>query len=117
MLVVNSTDYLNCKTKNPIDKFDDGNTVFRFDRSGLFYFISGQSGHCKSGQKLVIRVMHPSETISPAPAPAPSPDPSASGGGGIWVPPPMNSGTTKLSAVSCFISFLFTTPVILYWFT
>ncbi|KAK6154477.1 hypothetical protein DH2020_008725 [Rehmannia glutinosa] len=61
VLVVNSADYLNCNTSNPISKFEDGNTVFQFDRSGLFYFISGQPGHCRSGQRLIIRVMHPSK--------------------------------------------------------
>ncbi|EXB55279.1 hypothetical protein L484_017185 [Morus notabilis] len=29
------------------------NTVFHFDRAGLFYFISGVSGHCERGKKLM----------------------------------------------------------------
>ncbi|KZV57544.1 mavicyanin-like [Dorcoceras hygrometricum] len=73
VLVVSSADYLNCNTASPVSKFEDGDSVFRFDRSGFFYFISGQPGHCKSGQRLIIRVMHPSEIGSPSPAPCPRP--------------------------------------------
>jgi hypothetical protein len=114
VLVVNSTDYQNCKTSNPVLNFDDGNTVFRFDRSGLFFFISGQPGHCKAGQKLVIRVMHPTESEPPEPAPSPEVAGSGSDGGIGWGPPAMNS-TNKLSVVSYFMTFLGSTLVILYW--
>ncbi|KAM7489413.1 hypothetical protein LguiB_026897 [Lonicera macranthoides] len=61
VLVVNSHDYQECITSNPITRFDDGNTLFQFDRSGFLYFISGEQGHCESGQKLIIQVIHPSE--------------------------------------------------------
>lgn len=71
VLVVNSHDYQECITSNPFSRFDDGNTVFLFDRSGLFYFISGEQGHCESGQKLIIRVIHPSEVEPPESAPPP----------------------------------------------
>lgn len=112
-MVVSAADYLNCNTSNPISKFDDGDTVFEFDRSGFFYFISGHLDHCRSGQKLIVRVMHPLE------APEPAPEPSAAGGDGSgsanWAPPAVNS-TTKLAALSyCMTAFagLF---AILYFF-
>ncbi|RVW50240.1 Early nodulin-like protein 1, partial [Vitis vinifera] len=77
VLVVNYTDYTNCNTSNPISKFEDGNTLFRFDGHGVFYFISGQPDHCQSGQKLIIRVMAQSEVKPPEPAPSPKTDGSA----------------------------------------
>ncbi|KAL2523790.1 early nodulin-like protein 7 [Abeliophyllum distichum] len=113
VLVVNSADYLNCNTSNPFSKFDDGNTVFRFDRSGFFYFISGQSGHCKSGQRLIVRVMHPSEVESPESSPSP-------GGDGGWDSddwgPPGISSTTRLTVASYFMTALAGMLVILYLF-
>ncbi|KAI0504220.1 hypothetical protein KFK09_015170 [Dendrobium nobile] len=70
LLVVGKDHYDECNTMNPLLRFTDGNTTFRFDRFGYFYFISGQWGHCKAGQKLIVRVMVHPEMI-PAPAPAP----------------------------------------------
>lgn len=87
VLVVNSSDYKSCNTSNPISKFNDGDTVFEFDRSGFFYFISGKHGHCKSGQRLIIRVMHPSEIENEAPESAPATAPALApvgGSGGGW---------------------------------
>lgn len=46
---------------NLISKFEDGNTMFKFDRYGFFYFISEDPDHCKQGQKLVVLVMVHSE--------------------------------------------------------
>ncbi|XP_073030094.1 early nodulin-like protein 21 [Primulina eburnea] len=106
VLVVSSADYLNCNTANPISVFKDGSSVFQFDRSGFYYFMSGKPGHCKSGQRLIIRVMHPSEIGVPssAPAPAPAPADGADGGGSDyldWGPPAgVNSGIIKLDVVS-----------------
>ncbi|KAL7088100.1 hypothetical protein ACP275_13G108400 [Erythranthe tilingii] len=98
VLVVSSADYLNCNTSNPIAKYEDGKTVFTFDRPGFFYFISGQSNHCQSGQRLIVRVMHPSEVEAPELAPSP-----AAAGGRDFGPPPVSS-TSKLGAVSCFLA-------------
>ncbi|XP_073309367.1 early nodulin-like protein 21 [Primulina huaijiensis] len=108
VLVVSSADYLNCNTANPISKFEDGSSVFQFDRSGFYYFMSGKPGHCISGQRLIVRVMHPSEigvpSSAPAPAPAPAPADGADGGGSDdldWGPPAgVNSGIIKLDVVS-----------------
>ncbi|EPS62797.1 hypothetical protein M569_11993, partial [Genlisea aurea] len=68
VLEVDSGDYKTCNASNPIGKFDGGDTIFEFDRSGSFYFISGQSGHCEAGQKLIVRVMH--TEIAPSPSEA-----------------------------------------------
>ncbi|KAL7217250.1 hypothetical protein ACSBR1_029040 [Camellia fascicularis] len=126
VLVVKEPDYENCTTSNPISKFEDGNTVFEFDRFGFIYFISGQPGHCKSGQKLIVRVMVHPEAESPQNAPPP--DDKAGGGsgsggghGGSWSsdvfgPPGFFNSTTKLSVVSHFMTVFVALFIILYLF-
>ncbi|RWV82465.1 hypothetical protein GW17_00056035 [Ensete ventricosum] len=92
VLVVTKQDYDACDVSKPIQKLDGGDSVFKIDRSGPFYFISGAPGKCPQGQKLVVVVMAvrqpPSEPpvsspasppdIPPSPTPAASPSPSAS---------------------------------------
>ncbi|GAV68825.1 Cu_bind_like domain-containing protein [Cephalotus follicularis] len=105
VLLVNSTSYNNCTVSNPISKFENGSTKFRFDRYGIFYFISGQPDNCKAGQKLIVRVMVHPMFISPQPAP--SPQTKGSGDGDDWDPfnwgPPSMSSTLKMSVASCLI--------------
>lgn len=118
MLEVSYADYTNCDVSNPVVKFDDGETVFEFRRSGLFFFISGRRGHCQAGQKLIVRVLHPSEAVSAA-GPAPSPAPAAARGGDEWDPhnigpPPGHNSTSKLSVASYFITALGGVLVFLY---
>ncbi|XP_059625380.1 early nodulin-like protein 18 [Cornus florida] len=36
---------------------DDGDSVFKFDRSGPFFFISGNKENCQKGQKLIVVVL------------------------------------------------------------
>ncbi|XP_050371214.1 early nodulin-like protein 2 [Argentina anserina] len=57
VLVVNKDSFFNCNTSNPIQKLEEGNSEFKFDSSGPFYFISGQPGNCANGQKLIIIVL------------------------------------------------------------
>ncbi|XP_028795864.1 early nodulin-like protein 2 [Neltuma alba] len=86
VLVVNKTDYDSCNTKNPMKKMDDGDSNFTFDKSGPFFFISGNSGNCKKGQKLIVVVLavrHNTPSSPPTAAPAPSP----AGGSPPAVPP------------------------------
>ncbi|TMW85066.1 hypothetical protein EJD97_023850 [Solanum chilense] len=81
VLVVNKDDYDKCNTNNPIMKMDDGNSIFKFDHSGPFFFISGNKNDCQNGsQKLItvvlaIRPPPPPSTpgVSPATSPATSP--------------------------------------------
>ncbi|XVF70903.1 hypothetical protein PTKIN_Ptkin11bG0199800 [Pterospermum kingtungense] len=120
VLVVNHTSYTKCSVSNPIFKFKDGDTVFQFDRYGFFYFISGKRGHCKAGQKLIVRVMvHPAIFSSPQPAPSPKEDGSSDDGGdqggwdSFWGPPPANS-TIKLTVASYFMTALGGMLVIMY---
>lgn len=84
VLVVNKDDYDKCNTNNPIIKMDDGNSIFKFDHSGPFFFISGNINYCQNGsQKLItvvlaIRPPPPSPATSPATPPATSPATSPS---------------------------------------
>lgn len=72
--MVNKDDYDNCNTANPIQRLDDGNSVYKFDRSGPVFFISGNKSSCAGGQKLVIVVLAVRSRPSlPAPAPATPP--------------------------------------------
>lgn len=57
VLVVNKDNFFNCNTSKPLQKLEDGNSEFKFDRSGAFYFISGQDGNCAKGQKLIVIVL------------------------------------------------------------
>ncbi|KAK4420374.1 Early nodulin-like protein 2 [Sesamum alatum] len=98
VLVVNKNDYDNCNTGNPILKLDDGDSIFKFDRSGPFFFISGNKPNCDQGQKLIIVVLavrnrSPPPPNAPVPSAAPpksssSPSPSPTGSG---VPAPASS--------------------------
>ncbi|MCD7456131.1 hypothetical protein HAX54_030706 [Datura stramonium] len=118
---VTPANYLNCNTTSPISKFENGDTVFKFSHSGFFYFISGHENNCKSGQRIIIRVMHPSEISSPAHAPEISPAPAIGGGddgGDGWAsdllgPPAVNS-TTALSVFSYFVTSVGGVMVFLY---
>ncbi|RDX68319.1 Early nodulin-like protein 2, partial [Mucuna pruriens] len=75
VLEVKKEDYDKCNKTNPIKKFENGDTEFKFDRSGPFYFISGKDGNCEKGQKLIIVVLSPRTPPKPSPSPSPKPNP------------------------------------------
>ncbi|KAJ8485910.1 hypothetical protein OPV22_018395 [Ensete ventricosum] len=90
VLVVTKQDYDACNASNPIQKLEGGDSAFKFDRSGPFYFISGVPESCRKGQKLAVVVLAirnqnpsppppsspPSLTPSPSPSSSTSPSPS-----------------------------------------
>ncbi|KAM7279360.1 hypothetical protein ACFE04_006494 [Oxalis oulophora] len=57
VLEVTKENYNNCTSESPIAKFKDGHTVFTFNRSGAFYFISGTKENCLKGEKLIVVVL------------------------------------------------------------
>ncbi|KAK9114729.1 hypothetical protein Syun_021526 [Stephania yunnanensis] len=65
VLVVNDTEYRKCHSVQPIFFSNNGDTEYTLDRPGLFYFISGVSGHCERGQKMIIKVLEPHSEPSP----------------------------------------------------
>lgn len=80
VLVVRQDDYNKCSSGNPILKLDDGDSVFKFERSGPFFFVSGKKSNCDKGQKLIIVVLAvrhglPLPPLAEAPRPtAPAPE-------------------------------------------
>ena len=74
VLLVRRGDYDGCRAASPVARrFADGDTRFRLDRLGLFYFMSGVPARCEAGQRMVLLVVdaRPSRGGS-APTPAPS---------------------------------------------
>ncbi|RZR84225.1 hypothetical protein BHM03_00010992 [Ensete ventricosum] len=126
VLLVDKDAYDACNTNSFIEKHDDGNTVFTFDRSGPFYFISGVEANCMRNESVVIVVMadrsnrssssssspppspsspppFPPESAEATPAPAPAPaeeEPNSS-------PPPPNAASSRvvgfMGSVGCFV--------------
>ncbi|KAJ4972780.1 hypothetical protein NE237_005954 [Protea cynaroides] len=64
VLVVSDDEYEKCHSTHPIFFSNNGNTTYMLDNPSLFYFISGVSGHCAKGQKMIIKVLEP-PNISP----------------------------------------------------
>ncbi|KAJ9174097.1 hypothetical protein P3X46_017162 [Hevea brasiliensis] len=56
VMVVSEEDYKKCRSAHPFFFSNNGETLFILDRPGLFYFMSGVSGHCQKGQKMIIKV-------------------------------------------------------------
>ncbi|CAO2182905.1 unnamed protein product [Urochloa humidicola] len=77
VLLVTEQDYDACGTRSPVRQLEavagGGRSVFRFDRSGPFFFISSDEDRCQKGQKLYIIVMAPRPPVAAAPAPGGSP--------------------------------------------
>ncbi|KAL6999533.1 hypothetical protein U1Q18_000693 [Sarracenia purpurea var. burkii] len=76
VLVVTKEDYEKCETEKSIKKLEDGDSVFKFDRSGPFFFISGNKTNCEKGQKLtvvVLAVRNKPHTAPPSPSPTAGP--------------------------------------------
>ncbi|XP_074589818.1 mavicyanin-like [Curcuma longa] len=107
VLVVTEAAFDSCNATDPGQNFTDGSTSFLLGRSGPFFFISGASGHCDQGQKLVVVVLaiRNHTTGSPPPPAFPSsppplaPPPSSPGGS---TPPPPPSRPTSSAASSKF---------------
>ncbi|GLU23577.1 hypothetical protein SLE2022_395700 [Rubroshorea leprosula] len=91
VLEVTKDAYDNCGTDTPLTKYTDGHTVVGLNRSGPFYFISGNKDNCLKGEKLIVVVMADRSNSSapptaspptppatpPASVPAPAPAPAA----------------------------------------
>ncbi|KAK9272723.1 hypothetical protein L1049_003100 [Liquidambar formosana] len=57
VMEVTDADYKRCNSTHPNLFSNTGNTVYELDRPGSFYFISGVSGHCERGQRMIIKVL------------------------------------------------------------
>ncbi|KAG2306158.1 hypothetical protein Bca52824_025906 [Brassica carinata] len=90
VLVVSEDEYKKCKATKPQFYANNDDTVFKLDRPGLFYFISGVSGHCEKGLKMIIKVMESEESTPDSPPPSSSSSSSSS-------PPSLPASTHKKS--------------------
>ncbi|PKU79999.1 early nodulin-like protein 1 [Dendrobium catenatum] len=108
VLQVKEKDFNLCNTSNPIKKFNNGDTIFLLDRSGPFYFISGEPGHCAQGQKLVVVVM----AVRLPPSPSPSPAPAANSVSPLPSPTPSSAIGAAVSRVYCGVLALFLGAVV-----
>ncbi|KAI4350586.1 hypothetical protein L6164_005032 [Bauhinia variegata] len=61
VMEVTQEDYNKCNSTHPNFFSNTGSTVFRLEHPGSFYFISGASGHCEKGQRMIVRVMYPDD--------------------------------------------------------
>ncbi|KAA8542314.1 hypothetical protein F0562_023550 [Nyssa sinensis] len=59
VLVVTDEEYDKCRSSHPMFFSNNGDTIFKLDGPGLFYFISGVAGHCERGLKMIIKVLEP----------------------------------------------------------
>ncbi|XP_030528443.2 early nodulin-like protein 1 [Rhodamnia argentea] len=116
VLYVNHDDYNNCNDGSPMEKYVDGHTVFKFNHSGPFYFISGNKDNCHKNEKLEVVVMadrsnKTSSTVSPPPsgnngtAPSPAPSGEESPPSPAGMAPAPASQTKKSGAASVFVGF------------
>ncbi|KAL9368512.1 hypothetical protein Peur_039711 [Populus x canadensis] len=97
VIEVDKWGYYHCDGSKPIVAFNNGHGVFKLDRPGPFYFISGTPNHCMGGQRLLIEVMglhhhSPLTATPPAGQLAPSPQPSS----GVFVSVTIGSLSTLL---------------------
>lgn len=77
---------MSCNTKKPITSLTDGDSVITLNRSGAYYFISGNGDNCRKGQKLIVVVLAVRDRPYLRPPPQ-SPSPVA--------PPPLAGAPTS----------------------
>ncbi|KAH7684857.1 Cupredoxins domain-containing protein [Dioscorea alata] len=74
MVVSSEEEYKTCNSSHPFFFSNNGRTVFKLERAGMFYFISGVLGHCEKGQKMMVKVMvhddHDDDDQSPTRSPS-----------------------------------------------
>ncbi|XP_048422247.1 early nodulin-like protein 1 [Pyrus x bretschneideri] len=126
VLVVAKEDYNSCNTKNPKQCLTDGDSVFKFNRSGPFFFISGNAENCQKGQKLIVVVLavrnktqHHTDSPSPSPVitnpPAVLPSPAGLEPNAPVQPPQQNSAPgsdVALMVFICIISIVVSTLIL-----
>ncbi|GAU19028.1 hypothetical protein TSUD_193660 [Trifolium subterraneum] len=98
VMVVSEEEYEKCKSTRPLFFGNNGDTVFKFEHPGLFYFISGVSGHCTRGQKMIIKVLDIEPEQDPT---APSPQSANEN------VPTIHSKASQITPITITISTLF----------
>uniref|UniRef100_A0A0E0JFB0 Phytocyanin domain-containing protein n=1 Tax=Oryza punctata TaxID=4537 RepID=A0A0E0JFB0_ORYPU len=57
VVVVSQSHYDGCNATDPLLRDAGGESTFVFDNSGPFFFISGDSGRCQAGERLIVVVL------------------------------------------------------------
>ncbi|KAL9279424.1 putative Phytocyanin domain, cupredoxin [Arabidopsis thaliana] len=70
VMQVTKESYKHCNSSHPRFYSNTGKTRFMFDHSVPYYFISGTSGHCEKGQKMIVEVISRDHTTTSAAPPA-----------------------------------------------
>ncbi|KAJ9551475.1 hypothetical protein OSB04_015520 [Centaurea solstitialis] len=106
VLVVNKDDYEGCDLSSPIVKLDGGDSSFKLDRSGPFYFVSGNKSNCDRGQKVTVVVLAlrkrspPGLPAATPPSPATTPPSPAATPPSPAATPPSTAATPPSPAVT-----------------
>ncbi|KAJ0229082.1 Early nodulin-like protein 21 [Hirschfeldia incana] len=64
VMQVTKEGYKQCNSSHPRFFSNTGKTRFMFDHSAPYYFISGTSGHCEKGQKMIVEVISNDRTTT-----------------------------------------------------
>ena len=108
VLLVTEQDFDTCSTRSPVRRLDAvggaGRSMFRFDQSGPFFFISSDEDRCRKAQKLYIIVMAVRPAVAVAPAPSSSrwtasPPAGAAAPPPLWASAPEYAGAPRISAL------------------
>ncbi|KMZ58846.1 Early nodulin-like protein 3 [Zostera marina] len=59
MVVGTKKEYRDCNTSQPLYFANNGDTVYKLNAPGTYYFISGILGHCQDGERMIVKVMNP----------------------------------------------------------
>ena len=110
VLEVKESDYRECNRSNPIQKLEKPGSVFRLDRPGAFFFISGHPGQCQEGQKLTVVVL---AVHSKAPAASPVAVQGAFNGE-VYSPVPAPAVSGASSVGGSFLGLVFSGGVFLF---
>ncbi|KAG5408452.1 hypothetical protein IGI04_004771 [Brassica rapa subsp. trilocularis] len=70
VMQVTKEGYKQCNSSHPRFYSNTGKTRFMFDHSVPYYFISGTSGHCEKGQKMIVEVISNDRTTTSSAPPA-----------------------------------------------
>ncbi|CAL9230255.1 unnamed protein product [Arabidopsis halleri] len=70
VMQVTKESYKQCNSSHPRLYSNTGKTRFMFDHSVPYYFISGTSGHCEKGQKMIVEVISRDQTTTSSAPPA-----------------------------------------------
>ncbi|KAK3006963.1 hypothetical protein RJ639_016003 [Escallonia herrerae] len=57
VMEVTPIDYERCNSSYPHFFSNNGDTIFKLNHTGPFYFISGVAGHCERGQRMIVKVI------------------------------------------------------------